>query len=68
MLSSASEGRERGGQEQPADEFGEGYQATDTGAQKESFNPGIVVIDHFYERVGFQKESLPDESRVVLWL
>ena len=61
-------GRQRGGQEEAADELGDGDEDTDTGAQEESLNPGIVVIDHFYEWIGFQKEGLPDEPRVVLWL
>ena len=61
-------GGQRGGQEQTADELGDGDEDTDAGAQEESLNPGIVVVDHFYEWVGFQKEGLPDEPRVVLWL
>ena len=61
-------GRQRCGQEETAKELGDGDQDADTGAQEKSLNPGIVVIDHFYEWVGFQKEGLPDEPRVVLWL
>jgi len=60
--------RQRGGQEEAADKLGDGDEDTDTGAQEESLNPGIVVIDHFYEWVGFQKEGLPYEPRIVLWL
>ncbi len=61
-------GRQRGGQEEAADELGDGDEDTDAGAQEESLNPGIVVVDHFYEWIGFQKEGLPDEPRIVLWL
>lgn len=42
----------RDGQEEAADKLGGRDQDTDRRAQKESLDPGVVIVDHFYEWVG----------------